>query len=274
MYSKSKSQLMIFRLFVLIILCIPGVFVLSACAESNNYPEQMRELTEIEVIAQAKNKLINKFSTTNIYTDISLPSHYEIESKYNVYIVWNSSDNNVINKTSGKVTRTLSNQVCTLMATLTYKTITDSIDFQLVVPANIYEDTTNGFSLSKLLEIKPSYLAIKDDLQIKIKLVNNTKDDSIIITGIKSMTISIYNNKGQYLFKNFTYNSNNKEQYKLTNGKCIELPLPAISINSLSMKYLTSGKYYCEYKDLKLYTTNNRIITVGNEGNSLGWSAA
>lgn len=187
-------------------------------------------------------KLTYKFSNTNIYTDISLPNHYEIESKYDVYITWGSSNYNIINPTSGQVNRTLQNQNCTLTANIFYKDSTDYMNFYLTIPANIYSDSSNGFPQKDTVEIKISYMELTDNLKIKIKIANNSKLSESIY-GIDSMTFSIYCQGYLYLVKNLQYTNKNTRQFILNPGKCIEIELPELSKNSLTTKYLINSTY-------------------------------
>lgn len=198
---------------------------------------------------------------TKIYTDISLPNHYEIETKYDVYITWSSSNVDVINPTSGQVNRTLKDQSCTLTANILYKSLTDNINFYLTIPANVYSDSSNGFPQKNAVEIKVSYMELGDNLKIKIKVANNSKQSDNIY-GIKSMTFSIYYQGYHYLVKNLKYTNENTKQFTLEPGKCIEIVLPVISKNFLLTNYLIDTSYYCKISSLSYYNLIENITHV------------
>lgn len=248
--------------FICFSICFISLTFSSVGCSVDNPPNDNKqiELTSTEVIAEAKNKLVNKFSNTTIYTDITLPTYYLIEDKYNVYISWESSNNSIINPISGNINRTLSLQTCTLTATLLYKELTDSKSFELSIPANIYEDTTNTFPKKDSVEIKVSYMSINDTLKLKIKLANN--NNSKIIYGVKSITFSIRYSGYKYLVKGITYTNTSTKQFSLQSGKCIEIEMPEISKNSLLTDYLIDTSYYCEISSLSYYNYNGSVTHV------------
>ncbi len=228
---------------------------------SNNKDKQI-ELTETEIIAKTKNHLISKFSNTKIYTDISLPNYYSVESKYDVYITWQSSDSKTINPTSGKVNRTLFNQDCTLTANILYKSNKDSIEFYLTIPANTYTDNTNGFPKKQLVEAKISYMEISQNLKIKLKIANNSKSSEVMY-GITNMTFSIKYQGYKFLVKNLVYNNANPKQFILNPNCCIEIELPTISSSSLYTNYLIDSTYTCTISSLSYYNSRGSLTQVG-----------
>ena len=249
----------IVRCLCAIILLLTTMFSFG-CSSGNSDNNEVF-LTKEEVIANVKVKLTNKFSNTNIYTNISLPTYYLIEEKYDTYISWESSNNNIINATSGFVNRTLSNQTCTLTATILHKDFEDQISFSLSVPANVYQDSTNSFPKKRELEIKISYIAISSNLKIKIKLANNSKNSEIVY-GINSVTFSIYYYSHRYLVKDVKYTNTNKKQFTLESGKCVEIEIPALSKNGLYTNYLLNTNYYCEISDLIYYNYTGGLTHV------------
>ena len=245
------------RLSLIVILMFCSCFMF-ACDDAPKEEAEI-ELTGEEVISEAKNKVINQFQNTKIYTDISLPTYYNIKNKYNAYISWTSSNNNIINATSGRINRTLTDQTCQLTAQVRYKDLYDSINLYLQIPANIYRDDTNGFPLKDSVEIKPCYISInKNVVKIKIKLANNMSGE---IHGINDMTYSIwYNDPYKTVFaSNLKYTNSNKNQFTLSKGNCIEIELPDLDLSVLNKKYLKDVKYYISISDFAYYNSQGTL---------------
>ena len=230
---------------------------LSACSNKSLTPDI--ELTSEEVVAETKIYINTKFKNTTIYTDISLPQKYTVADKYTSYINWSSSNNSVINSTSGKVTRTLNDQTCSLTARITYKESFDSLSIYFDIPANIYEDSTKTFPKKDSIEFKVSYMSMDDTLKIKLYVANNNKSE--VVYGINSVTLSIHNNSG-YLIKNMKYTNSKKHQFTLSPGYCVEIELPEIALSNTYTKYLTNSKYYVSASSISYYTANGSICYI------------
>lgn len=232
---KKLARTIIFSLMLLF-----SVTLFSACDNFNNNTKTT--LTDNEIIQEAKLSLKNDYNRTNVYDNMHLVQYVEVEGN-KVYIDWGSSNNNLINATSGKINRDLDTHSCTLTATLTYKDITDTLSFIYSLPAKKYENKYPSFSSSgSEIQISVAYLAYDnaDNLTVKLYVYNNLSSKNTLY-GINNVKFSIATSKiivnyTNYLLKDNTYTNNSQRQFTCDYGNYVTITLPVIPKNKLTYK--------------------------------------
>lgn len=212
--------------------------------------------TDNEVIAETKSYLNAMFESGYVYTDIDLPTSYELNPDYISYINWESSNSEIINALNGKVYRNEEkDQSCKLTASITYKSLTDKMILQIIVPANKYENNNPTFSNSNQIGISVSYLKYNSDKSLTLKLtIYNNLSSKATLYGLNNMTFSIYyyNNGYQYLIKNLTYNNTTKKQFTCTYHNTVAITFKIESKNIYIHQELAQSKYIISYKDVQI----------------------
>lgn len=226
------------KITVLTLTLIFSVTLFSSCKEMNN--NTIKTLTDKEIIQEAKLILKEDYDFKNIYEDISLIYYVEVEGN-KVYIDWTSSNNNLINATTGKVYRDLNTHSCNLSATLTYNDIIENLNFTYSLPAKKYENLYPSFSSSgNEIQFSVAYLAYDDynNLTVKLHVYNNLSSKKTLY-GINNLTYSIATsriifNNSNYLLKDMTYTNSKEQQFTCKYGNYVTITLPVIANNKLT----------------------------------------
>lgn len=228
----------------LFFVCVFILPLFTACKNTpaNNNENTKPPLSNSEIIKEAKLSLKNKYKYNNVYTDVNLIGYVMIDD-HKVYVDWSSSNNALINATTGSVYRNLTNQTCELTATLTYSDLTDSVSFLYTLPAKKYENPYPNFSPSgSEIQFSIAYLAYDDDynLTIKIHIYNNLSSKrtlcGITNLGFSISTSTIIFNDSSYLVKNMEYTNTSQSQFTCSYGNYVTITFPVISSSKLNYK--------------------------------------
>lgn len=220
------------------------IFLFSGCSYKDKLEDIMGDtLTQEEVVAETKSYLSTKFSSEYVYEKLSLPNKYTVNDKYDSYITWISSNNSIINSTSGNVYRTLNNQNCNLTANITYKDCSESITFYLIIPANKYERTIPSFNpdSSSQFQFQVAYMAYNTNGTVTIDLYfyNNYAKEKTVYA-ITSAYISIYKNSStviggnDYFLKEYHYTNSKSKQFTCTYHNYVKISLGTLSANQVT----------------------------------------
>jgi len=202
------------KILCLVTAIFMGLVCLGGCTENGVFSGN--DLTDVQVVQEVRLYFQEQFKDNGIYKDLDLPLTHMLNGKYKVYLSWKSSDESLLNSSTGVIKRPKDHTPCSLTLTIDYQTERDVHVFDLRILANKYvNENLFAADLSDFVgicfDLYTLYYNDDGTLHVEIYMLNKSSSKKRI-KGISYARFNIYkrgNPYSTYVLKKYVFTQEN-----------------------------------------------------------------